>query len=458
MLQTTIESPHYWRELRRELGTVVSLFSGNAPDIPVSPEAAGLKADFVRLANDILDETVTVTFIRAHDTFARLRWEALVRYRTEPSDKLAYAVASACSMALTYLLSLRCLSAYPPPTPVPVPVANFSAREGGSSSTVVHYLAQEPMMAVVERLDSPPLAVAELLAAERAVPEARAPDAASTRELAAVSEAVHFGVSAPRSVAQGAAFIVDVWAFLAGQRDEVLKRAERSAADPSLMMRERGPARLARGSVLTVRLDIPGLVVDDAEDTLVWEGEITTTGLPVRVPESAAPGDRAGSVVLHAGGLQVAKLHFTVRVGAPHHGEAERVRAERPAFRTAFASYASENRDDVLCVLQGLQKALPGLDVFLDVARLRSGECWQDRLWAEIPGRDVFYLFWSEAASRSPWVEREWRCALETRGIGFIDPVPLVSPELVPPPRELGGLHFNDWMLAYKRGGRNRQA
>jgi hypothetical protein len=48
-------------------------------------------------------------------------------------------------------------------------------------------------------------------------------------------------------------------------------------------------------------------------------------------------------------------------------------------------------------------------------------------------------------------VEREWRCALERRGIEFIDPVPLADPDEVPPPAELGvELHFDDWLLAYR--------
>jgi hypothetical protein len=35
------------------------------------------------------------------------------------------------------------------------------------------------------------------------------------------------------------------------------------------------------------------------------------------------------------------------------------------------------------------------------------------------------------------------------RGVDYIDPVPLVSPDLVPPPPELAQLHFNDWVLAF---------
>ena len=81
---------------------------------------------------------------------------------------------------------------------------------------------------------------------------------------------------------------------------------------------------------------------------------------------------------------------------------------------------------------------------------LRSGERYEARLLEEIAARDVFFLFWSKAASASQWVDKEWRFALEKRGLDFIDPIPLVAPEQVPPPRELAdNLHFSDWTLAY---------
>ncbi len=98
--------------------------------------------------------------------------------------------------------------------------------------------------------------------------------------------------------------------------------------------------------------------------------------------------------------------------------------------------------------------ACPDLDVFVDLLSLRRGERWQDRLEAEIERRDVFYLFWSRAASTSEWVDREWRMALAMRGVDYVDPIPLVSPKEVPPPRELAELHFDDWMLAFIRGAR----
>jgi hypothetical protein len=166
------------------------------------------------------------------------------------------------------------------------------------------------------------------------------------------------------------------------------------------------------------------------------------------VPDGAKTGSLPCRVTVHIDGLEIMRIHFVLIVGAEE-APVQEIEVSEERHRKAFASYASEDRRDVLARIQGIMKAAPTLDVFLDVLSLRSGENWAAKLWKVVPSSDVFYLFWSEHARASPWVEREWRCALETRGIDFIDPVPLVSPDRVPPPPELASRHFNDWVLAF---------
>jgi molecular chaperone DnaK len=267
---------------------------------------------------------------------------------------------------------------------------------------------------------------------------------------AALTDRVHFSVTGPPRAAPGTSFVIDIWAHLDVQRAEVESRARQAARGREIFIREKGPVQIARGTVLTVHLRIHDLEVEDPEDTILWEGAVGNASFPVRVPADARAGDKSATATFHASGLQVAKLHFTLAVGQAALA-AETLPFTQKRHRTAFASYAGEDRDEVLAIIQGLQKGMPDLDIFLDVARLRSGQRWQEQLWSEIAARDVFYLFWSAAASRSEWVEREWRCAYERRGLDFIDPVPLAPPEIVRPPRELAELHFNDWVLAYKR-------
>jgi hypothetical protein len=274
---------------------------------------------------------------------------------------------------------------------------------------------------------------------------------------AALTDRVHFSVTAPPTVVPGAAFTVDVWAYIERQRAEVMERASLAARGVNIFFREKGPVTIARGKILTVHLRLDGVVVDDPEDTLLWEGEIGTASFPVRVSDDAAPGSRPGQVAFYLEGLQVAKLHFTLAVGRVA-SEVAPIDVREERHRRAFASYAREDTDQVLDILSGMQKASPGLDVFFDRRSIRSGEIWERRLEAEILDRDVFYLFWSRAASESDWVRREWKLALTRRGLEYIDPVPLVSPEVVAPPAELGRLNFDDWVLAYKRRTGRRAA
>jgi len=263
----------------------------------------------------------------------------------------------------------------------------------------------------------------------------------------AITDHVHFTITTPASVAPGSFFVLGVWAHLGDSRDQVIERAREEYGD-DIQARSKGPVRVARGAMLTVRLSIPGAEVDDPEDVILWEGDTGNADFPVHIPEATKIGRMPGSVAVHLDGLRIARIHFTLEVGAPATGiAAGELNVVR--YRTAFASYSSKDRDLVLGRIQGMHQIAPDLDIFLDVVTLRSGQRWAEELYKRIPTSDVFYLFWSPNARTSQWVEKEWRCALETKGIEFIDPVPLVSPDLAPPPAELGAIHFNDWHLAF---------
>jgi tetratricopeptide (TPR) repeat protein len=267
-----------------------------------------------------------------------------------------------------------------------------------------------------------------------------------------VTDRVCFSLTAPARLEVGGSYALDVWAYLGNQRAEVMAMARQSQGSDNIQVKTKSGVAVTRGTVLTVHIAIPTLEVADPEDIICWEGEIGNATFPVSVPMQARPGPHAGTATFRVDQFPIAKLHFVLEVGA----EAAAIvplAARESRYKSAFASYASEDRDEVLGRLQGILKVLPDLELFLDVVSLRSGECWEERLSHEIARRDTLFLFWSLAASRSPWVEREWRTALGLRGVAGIDPIPLVSPEKVAPPTELAQhLHFNDWLLAFMRG------
>jgi hypothetical protein len=264
---------------------------------------------------------------------------------------------------------------------------------------------------------------------------------------------VHFSVASPPAVEPGQKFIVDVWAHLGQQRAEVLRQVERARpqTDAPSIIRPKGPFKIERGTTLFVRLRFDDFDVEPPEDVILWDGEIGNASFEVTVPTAIPEGMKTGFVTVHwEGRLQIARVPLQLLVAAKIVPTAPTTQPLQH-IRKAFASYASPDRNEVLGRIQGMQKIAPDLKVFLDVVDLRSGEDWETKLWQVIPENDVFYLFWSAAAKASPWVEKEWRCALDRRGLGFIDPVPLVSPDEVQPPEELAKKHFNDWGLAYRR-------
>jgi hypothetical protein len=265
-----------------------------------------------------------------------------------------------------------------------------------------------------------------------------------------LTDRVTFSLTSCSVMTPGRDYAIEVWIHLDEKRDEILRRAKQSQGD-DIRLHGKAGTLVARNTLITVQVLIPDLEVRDSEDTVYWDGEIGSATFPVHVPSNCTHGSHRGTALFHVDGIVIAKLHFVVEIG-PLDKPTPGLLGHERHYRRAFASYASQDRDDVLARIQGILKVLPQLDIFFDVASLRSGEKWAPRLEQEIVAREVLYLFWSEHARKSEWVEREWRTALRHHGLTGIDPVPLVSPEEVPPAKELASeLHFNDWTLAYRR-------
>jgi hypothetical protein len=263
---------------------------------------------------------------------------------------------------------------------------------------------------------------------------------------------VRFTVTCKPAVAPGESFIINVWGHLEHHLKTVIERANHLHGADQFQVASKGPVHIKRGSNLTVRLRMDEFIIDEPEDFLVWDGEIANAVFLIQAPTEFTGESTAGRIAIYLDGLQIARLYFQLWVAPKPLTKVSSVSLREEHNMRAFASYASVDRDRVLGRIQGMQKVLPKLKVFLDVVSLRSGTNWEQQLWNEIPTNDIFYLFWSSAASESEWVKKEWRCALQTKGLEFIDPVPLDSPESVPPPPELATKHFNDWVLAYCKG------
>ena len=189
--------------------------------------------------------------------------------------------------------------------------------------------------------------------------------------------------------------------------------------------------------------------------TMRWNGRFSACTFEGLVPESFAGKQVRIRGRVRQGLTVLTDLRLILKVEgtpttAPAPEETQTVPLELCALRSAFLSYASQDRARVAACIRGILLVRPDLDIFFDVVSLRRGEHYEERIFREIDRRDLFYLFWSVAASRSEWVGRELSFALDHLGKERVEPVPLDPPDRCPPPAALNDRHFNDWLLRYE--------
>ena len=257
---------------------------------------------------------------------------------------------------------------------------------------------------------------------------------------------VEFAVFAPQEIARGSKFVLEVWAYHEYEYGFVLQTTKEAKLHN---IGVKHGTRIISGILLKISIVIEKLNIDEATETFFWNGDPTNIQFFVNVPSDILIGDYFGNAVISYSGITIAKIKFIITIENTRINNFINTTREKFYPTTAFASYATENRIDVLSRIHGMKKVAPDLKIFLDIFSLRSGENWQEKLEKQVINKDIFYLFWSRDAANSIWVEREWKLALNNRGLSYIDPVPLEDVRDAPPPAELKSLHFHDLYIPY---------
>lgn len=207
-------------------------------------------------------------------------------------------------------------------------------------------------------------------------------------------------------------------------------------------------SQVARRSILTFELEVPGAEVADSVQALRWDGRPQAVQFSVVPPHEALDTTLIATVRISQDSVPIGHVKFRLEVSdrpcAPD--EVEPVADQAQRYQTAFLSYASQDRSHALRAGQMLRAV--GIDYFQDVLNLEPGERWERRLYEAIPGRDLFFLFWSSSAADSEWVRKEVRYALKCNA-DDADDQPQIKPVIlerppVPPWPEVAHLHFND--------------
>lgn len=259
-------------------------------------------------------------------------------------------------------------------------------------------------------------------------------------------QSVQFSALAPAKMKKGDYSLIQLLMY----EDEYRNVVDRiiSYSKDSISETPGGELCLKQQSAIMIQLVSPDIKVAGEmltlEENRTWQGGYQNFTFAVQIPFDYDKRQIIFKANVYINDLKASSLSFIAEVNAD---QAQKIKIQRNDILSAFVSYASIDRARVATIIQGMKKARPDLDVFLDVDTLRSGEQWEHTLKKEIANRDIFYLCWSLAAKESKVVEMEWRYALDNRGLEYIEPVPIDPPNICPPPVELSSKHFNDRFL-----------
>jgi hypothetical protein len=262
----------------------------------------------------------------------------------------------------------------------------------------------------------------------------------------AADDIVDCTVFAPPSARTGDRLLVQVFAHL--PVDAEIARALATEWDTAAKRRAVKSLELsiARGSRLGFQLEMPEAEVDEPVQSLRWDGRAQAVQFGVFLPATLDSSVLIGTVSASLNSVPIGHVKFKLALDADRAVSEEAVGDDARRYRSAFISYASQDRNEVLRSAQGLRAA--GVRCFQDVLDLEPGERWERKLYLKIREGDLFVLFWSSAARDSEWVRKEAQYALDCKTSELdppeIKPIIVADPPVPKPWPELAHLHFND--------------
>ena len=254
---------------------------------------------------------------------------------------------------------------------------------------------------------------------------------------------VNLGVSMPPIVAPSESFVARFAAYTDAYRQDIRDKLELEAptSQPRLDLDR---CRWHCNTSVEVRLQSDTARVLDTVQSFLWNGAWKILRFDVETFDNPLTQTIILKFDVAVEGLPIISLRPEIQVQAKGQLTASKVVdvfMEQSAPQTAFASYATRDRREVLSRIRSLQ-IFTNINVFVNCLSLHPGDRWKPKLHEEICNRDIFWLFWSRRARESEWVDWEWRTALDLKTLNGIQPHPLEPVELAPPPDELSDLQF----------------
>jgi hypothetical protein len=332
-----------------------------------------------------------------------------------------------------------------PSSPAPAPESLGSSAPESSTpapeASALEMTMAESEISMAEPDDSAGAGLEEMSGAE----PGDAPDEAPAPE----PEPVLLGASAPKRARPGDVILAQFTAYVKGFEEQARGELAPASTSTQVELGVETDCRWPVGTRVTARCSAKGFAMEPMSETFVWDGECRTVSFDIEVPADAQP--RSTVLLMEAfvhdrgdapDAVQVGRLRMPLEIGdAEDDDEPQRVKMEAP--RTAFASYASADRLDVLERASSIRRSA-GIEVKVDVLFLEMGEQWNQGLLEEIEACDKLLLFWSEHTPRSRWVEWEWKHAVQVKGEDVLELHLLRHTPIDQVPEELRKYHFND--------------
>lgn len=253
---------------------------------------------------------------------------------------------------------------------------------------------------------------------------------------------VQFSAVAPKTFVKGDYSVIEILMYEETFRHVVQEAIDN--VDAPVKETKSGFLTAEREAKITVMISSPDFEIEDNTESQIWKGGYLNFSFAVEVPEQYKKRQILFVASVYINDIIATRLKFVAKCKSLIE---QKIEVTREDVLSAFVSYASQDRNRVAMIIQGMKKARPDMDIFFDVDSLRSGDDWEEALWREIDKRDVLFLCWSKYARDSKWVDAEWRYAFKNKGPDSIEPVPIDPPGSCPPPDELSRKHFNDKLL-----------
>lgn len=221
---------------------------------------------------------------------------------------------------------------------------------------------------------------------------------------------VFSSIYAPAEVKPKSHMQVQAYLHLYEETEKVKALAQESDEDAERRDYIPLQCKLKKGDMVDVQLNIYGetLLMSDKK-SVVWQVSFTKCSFDYFVPTDIDVDELSCVALLTVNEIPIGEMRFITKIVESPRKLNPEIIAHK--YNKVFISYAHKDEEKVKSFHEGLK--LVGIEHFFDRAYLKTGDIFPQVIQDYINSADLFVLFWSENASKSEYVDKERKQALE---------------------------------------------